>query len=141
MAKNPKKTKEAEVLHEKAVRELEELKQRLRAETSADMVVLRALMDAERQARGIEQAASDYAVGAEWRVAEAAREIDARERANARAAAEKAAAEAAEKADAQIAGIHADAERRRAEIRERFEARRAGYADRVFGLVTGAENE
>ena len=60
---------------------------------------------------------------------------------NARAAAEKAAAEAAEKADAQIAGIHADAERRRAEIRERFEARRAGYADRVFGLVTGAENE
>ena len=55
MAKNPKKTKEAEVLDEKAVRELEELKQRLRAETSADMVVLRALMDAERQARGIEQ--------------------------------------------------------------------------------------
>ena len=83
MAKNPKKTKEAEVLDEKAVRELEELKRRLRAETSADMVVLRALMDAERQARGIEQAASDYAVGAEWRVAEAAREIDARERANA----------------------------------------------------------
>lgn len=31
MAKNPKKTKEAEVLDEKAVRELEELKQRLRA--------------------------------------------------------------------------------------------------------------
>ena len=59
LAKNPKKTKEAEVLDEKAVRELEELKQRLRAETSADMVVLRALMDAERQARGIEQAASN----------------------------------------------------------------------------------
>ena len=107
--KNPKKTEDPNVIDEKAQREFEELRARLRAETEADMVVLRALLDAERQARGLEQAAEDYAVGAEWRVSEADRAIDAQQRAATREAVEKAAAEAAKEADEKIAAVHADA--------------------------------
>ena len=139
--KNPKKTEDPNVIDEKAQREFEELRARLRAETEADMVVLRALLDAERQARGLEQAAEDYAVGAEWRVSEADRAIDAQQRAATREAVEKAAAEAAKEADEKIAAVHADAARRCEEIKARFESRRAGYADKVFGLVTGAGDE
>ena len=91
MPKNSKNTQDAAA----AEREFEELKLRLRAETEADMKVLGALLDAERQANGIEQAAEDYAVGAEWRIAESARDIDAAERAATREAAAKAAAAAA----------------------------------------------
>ena len=51
------------------------------------------------------------------------------------------AAEAAKRADGQIAAERAAIEARRAEILERFEARRAEYADKVFGLVIGEEDE
>ena len=110
MAKNSKKTQEAAAAAAERERlEFEALRKRLRAETEADMIVLSSLLAAEREARGIEQAAEDYAVGAEWRVSEAAREIDAEQRAANRDAVEKAAAEAAADADAKIAAVRADA--------------------------------
>ncbi len=105
------------------------------------MTVLRVLMDAERQARGVEQAADDYGVGVEWRLQEAVRDIDSAERAEVKKLIESDAAEAAKRADGQIAAERAAIEARRAEILERFEARRAEYADKVFGLVIGEEDE
>ena len=43
--------------------------------------------------------------------------------------------------DAQIAAVEAEVEKKRAEISRRFEEHRAEYADKVFGLVIGAEDE
>ena len=51
------------------------------------------------------------------------------------------AAEAAKAADEKIAAIRKDAEAKRAVISERFEQRRAEYADKVFSLVIGAADE
>ena len=141
MAKNPKNNTQTSAETERARRELEELKKKLRAETEADMIVLRALLDAEKQARGIEQAAEDYSVGGEWRLTESERAIDAQERAAVRAAEKGDAAEAAKAADEKIAAIRKDAEAKRAVISERFEQRRAEYADKVFSLVIGAADE
>lgn len=141
MARNSKSAQAAAAAAEREQQEFEALRRRLRAETEADMIVLGALLDAERQARGIEQAAQDYAVGAEWRIKEAEQEMDAKERAVTREAAAKAAEEAARDADAKIAAVRAEADKRRAGISARFEAARAGYADKVFGLVTGAGDE
>lgn len=64
MPKSSKKAQQDAAAAERAEREFEQLRERLKAETEADMNVLRALMDTERQARGIEQAADDYEVGA-----------------------------------------------------------------------------
>ena len=141
MAKNPKNNTQTSAETERARRELEELKKKLRAETEADMIVLRALLDAKKQARGIEQAAEDYSVGVEWRLTESERAIDAQERAAVRAAEKGDAAEAAKAADEKIAAIRKDAEAKRAVISERFEQRRAEYADKVFSLVIGAADE
>ena len=141
MAKNPKNNTQTSAETERARRELEELKKKLRAETEADMIVLRALLDAEKQARGIEQAAEDYSVGVEWRLTESERAIDAQERAAVCAAEKGDAAEAAKAADEKIAAIRKDAEAKRAVISERFEQRRAEYADKVFSLVIGAADE
>ena len=141
MAKNPKNNTQTSAETERARRELEELKKKLHAETEADMIVLRALVDAEKQARGIEQAAEDYSVGVEWRLTESERAIDAQERAAVRAAEKGDAAEAAKAADEKIAAIRKDAEAKRAVISERFEQRRAEYADKVFSLVIGAADE
>ena len=77
MPKSAKKAQQDAAAAERAEREFEQLRERLKAETEAAMTVLRALMDTERQARGIEQAADDYEVGAEWRISESVREIDA----------------------------------------------------------------
>ena len=141
MPKNAKKEKQAAAENERIQRELEETRKKLAAETAADMIVLRALLDAEKQARGIEQAADDYSVGVEWRLTESERAIDAQERAAVRAAEKGDAAEAAKAADEKIAAIRKDAEAKRAVISERFEQRRAEYADKVFSLVIGAADE
>lgn len=141
MPKSAKKAQQAAAEAERIQRELEELKKRMRAETEADMAVLRSLLDAEKQARGIEQAADDYEVGVEWRLKEAVQEIDAAERDEVRRLSEQDAAEAVRKADEQIAAVRAEIARKREALRERFESRRAEYADRVFALVTGAEDE
>lgn len=141
MAKNPKNTPAPDAADEQAQREFEELRAKLRSETDADMIVLRALLDAEKQARGIEQAANDYAVGSEWRISEAKSEIDAGERAATRDAAAQAAKEAAAEADKQIAAVKAEAEKRRAAFASRFEASREAYIDQAFAIVTGAQNE
>ena len=141
MPKSAKKAQQAAAEAERVRLELEALRKRMSAETEADMTVLRVLMDAERQARGVEQAADDYGVGVEWRLQEAVRDIDSAERAEVNKLIESDAAEAAERADGQIAAERAAIEARRAEILERFEARRAEYADKVFGLVIGEEDE
>lgn len=141
MPKSAKKAQQAAAEAERVRLELEALRKRLSAETEADMTVLRVLMDAERQARGVEQAADDYGVGVEWRLQEAVRDIDSAERAEVNKLIESDAAEAAKRADGQIAAERAAIEARRAEILERFEARRAEYADKVFGLVIGEEDE
>ena len=72
---------------------------------------------------------------------EAVRDIDSAERAEVNKLIESDAAEAAKRADGQIAAERAAIEARRAEILERFEAHRAEYADKVFGLVIGEEDE
>lgn len=141
MPKNAKKAQQAAAEAERVRLELEALRKRMSAETEADMTVLRVLMDAERQARGVEQAADDYGVGVEWRLQEAVRDIDSAERAEVNKLIESDAAEAAKRADGQIAAERAAIEARRAEILERFEAHRAEYADKVFGLVIGEEDE
>ena len=64
MPKSAKKAQQDAAAAERAEREFEQLRERLKAETEAAMTVLRALMDTERQARGIEQAADAYEVGA-----------------------------------------------------------------------------
>ena len=110
MPKNAKKEKQAAAENERIQRELEETRKKLAAETAADMIVLRALLDAEKQARGIEQAADDYSVGVEWRLTESEREIDAAVRAKVRAEVEKDAAEAAKRSDEQIADVRKEAE-------------------------------
>ena len=51
------------------------------------------------------------------------------------------AAEAAKASYEKIAAIRKDAEAKRAVISERFEQRRAEYADKVFSLVIGAADE
>lgn len=141
MPKSAKKAQQAAAEAERVRLELEALRKRMSAETEADMTVLRVLMDAERQARGVEQAADDYGVGVEWRLQEAVRDIDSAERVEVNKLIESDAAEAAKRADGQIAAERAAIEARRAEILERFEARRAEYADKVFGLVIGEEDE
>ena len=141
MPKSAKKAQQAAAEAERVRLELEALRKRMSAETEADMTVLRVLMDAERQARGVEQAADDYGVGVEWRLQEAVRDIDSAERAEVNKLIESDAAEAAKRADGQVAAERAAIEARRAEILERFEARRAEYADKVFGLVIGEEDE
>lgn len=141
MPKSAKKVQQAAAEAERVRLELEALRKRMSAETEADMTVLRVLMDAERQARGVEQAADDYGVGVEWRLQEAVRDIDSAERAEVNKLIESDAAEAAKRADGQIAAERAAIEAKRAEILERFEARRAEYADKVFGLVIGEEDE
>lgn len=141
MPKSEKKAQQAAAEAERVRLELEALRKRMSAETEADMTVLRVLMDAERQARGVEQAADDYGVGVEWRLQEAVRDIDSAERVEVNKLIESDAAEAAKRADGQIAAERAAIEARRAEILERFEARRAEYADKVFGLVIGEEDE
>ena len=141
MPKSAKKAQQAAAEAERVRLELEALRKRMSAETEADMTVLRVLMDAERQARGVEQAADDYGVDVEWRLQEAVRDIDSAERAEVNKLIESDAAEAAKRADGQIAAERAAIEARRAEILERFEARRAEYADKVFGLVIGEEDE
>lgn len=141
LPKSAKKAQQAAAEAERVRLELEALRKRMSAETEADMAVLRVLMDAERQARGVEQAADDYGVGVEWRLQEAVRDIDSAERAEVNKLIESDAAEAAKRADGQIAAERAAIEARRAEILERFEAHRAEYADKVFGLVIGEEDE
>lgn len=141
MPKSAKKAQQAVAEAERVRLELEALRKRMSAETEADMTVLRVLMDAERQARGVEQAADDYGVGVEWRLQEAVRDIDSAERAEVNKLIESDAAEAAKRADGQIAAERAAIEARRAEILERFEEHRAEYADKVFGLVIGEEDE
>lgn len=141
MPKSARKAQRASAAQEREDHELEELKARLREETEADMEVLRALMDAEKQARGIEQAANDYEVGVEWRVSESMREIDAREDKEISKLVAQDEAEAKRRADAQIAAVQEDVRKKRDELTGRFEQHREQYVDKVFNLVIGAEDE
>lgn len=141
MPKNAKKEQQAAAEAERIQRELEELKKKLSEETRADMLVLRALLDADRRAQGIEQEAGDYGVGVERRLVEAEREIDAEVRERVRRAVEKDAAKAREEADGRIAAIRAEAEEKRSALVQRFEERRSEYGDKLFALVIGAADE
>lgn len=141
MPKSARKAQQAAAAQEREDREFEELKARLHKETEADMEVLRALMDAEKQARGIEQAANDYEVGVEWRVSESMREIDAREDKEISKLVAQDEAEAKRRADAQIAAVQEDVRKKRDELAGRFEQHREQYVDKVFNLVIGAEDE
>ena len=141
MPKSAKKAQQAAAEAERVRLELEALRKRMCAATEADMTVLRVLMDAERQARGVEQAADDYRGGGGGGLHGAGGGKVTAERAEVNKLIESDAAEAAKRADGQIAAERAAIEARRAEILERFEARRAEYADKVFGLVIGEEDE
>lgn len=141
LPKSAKKAQQASAAAEREQQELEALRQRMRAETTSDMAVLRALMDAERQAKGVEQAAEDYSVGVEWRVMETVSEIDAEESAEVKRLSQQDAVNEAKKADERIAAVRADVEKKRAELAKRFEAHRSEYVDKVFNLVIGAEDE
>ena len=140
-AKRKKQPQQTAAEAERRQQEFEELRKKLRAETEADMVVLRALMDIENQARGLEQAAEDYSVGVEWRVTESEREIDAAEREAVRRETQAESDAAAKRADEQIAAIRAETEKKREDIRARFAEHKSEYVERVFAMVTGAQDE
>ena len=99
------------------------------------------IVEALEAMHDIEQAADDYEVGAEWRISESVREIDAAEDKEVKRLIAQDEDDAKKRADAQIAAVEAEVEKKRAEISRRFEEHRAEYADKVFGLVIGAEDE
>ena len=140
--KNPKKTEDPNVIDEKAQREFEELRARLRAETEADMVVLRALLDAERQARGLGAGAEGLRRRrrvARIRGGQGDRRPAAR--GDARGRGKRRPPRRPRRPTRRSPPYTPTPAKRCEEIKARFEARRAGYADKVFGLVTGAGDE
>lgn len=125
----------------KAKREAEERQARLEEETRADMVILRALLDAERQAREIEEAAAEYRAGLEPRVQAKKDELLQKLRQQTRAAIVADSNAERSRADLEIARDRQEAERTREKLSSRYEQLREGYVERVFGLVTGQSDE
>lgn len=125
----------------RAKREEEARRLKLEQETSADMVILRAILDAEKQAGEIEKAAQERRAGLDGRIRAAKDELLARVRAENRAAMAQDAEAEHSRADAEIAAEHAEADARREALRARYELAREGYVQRVFDIVTGKQDE
>ena len=140
-------------------REDEARRLKLEEETSADMALLRAILDAEHRAREVEEAAQQRRTGLEERIqgrkdelleqirqeTRAAIAADAaaeHQRADAEIAAEQAEAAAEhQRADAEIAAEQAEAAARREALQKKYQLAREGYVQRVFDIVTGKRDE
>lgn len=123
-------------------REDEARRLKLEEETSADMALLRAILDAEHRAREVEEAAQQRRTGLEERIQGRKDELLEQIRQETRAAiAADAAAEHQRAADAEIAAEQAEAAARREALQKKYQLAREGYVQRVFDIVTGKRDE
>lgn len=116
-------------------REDEARRLKLEEETSADMALLRAILDAEHRAREVEEAAQQRRTGLEERIQGRKDELLEQIRQETRAAAEH------QRADAEIAAEQAEAAARREALQKKYQLAREGYVQRVFDIVTGKRDE
>ena len=125
----------------RAKREAEERRIRLENENRADMLILHALLDAERQAREIEDGAREYRSGLEARLQTKKDELLQSTRQAARAAIIADSNAERERADLEIRREKEQADSVRDRLRRQYESRREGYVERVFDIVTGQKDE
>ena len=116
-------------------REDEARRLKLEEETSADMALLRAILDAEHRAREVEEAAQQRRTGLEERIQGRKDELLEQIRQETRAAAEH------QRADAEIAAEQAEAAARREALQKKDQLAREGYVLRVFDIVSGKRDE
>lgn len=121
-------------------REDEARRLKLEEETSADMALLRAILDAEHRAREVEEAAQQRRTGLEERHVRKD-ELLEQIRQETRAAIAADAAAEHRRADAEIAAEQAEAAARREALQKKYQLAREGYVQRVFDIVTGKRDE
>lgn len=129
-------------------REDEARRLKLEEETSADMALLRAILDAEHRAREaehrareVEEAAQQRRTGLEERIQGRKDELLEQIRQETRAAIAADAAAEHQRADAEIAAEQAEAAARREALQKKYQLAREGYVQRVFDIVTGKRDE
>lgn len=122
-------------------REDEARRLKLEEETSADMALLRAILDAEHRAREVEEAAPQRRTGLEERIQGRKDELLEQIRQETRAAIAADAAAEHRRADAEIAAEQAEAAARREALQKKYQLAREGYVQRVFDIVTGKRDE
>lgn len=118
-------------------REDEARRLKLEEETSADMALLRAILDAEHRAREVEEAAQQRRTGLEERIQGRKDELLEQIRQETRAAIAADAAAEHQRADAE----QAEAAARREALQKKYQLAREGYVQRVFDIVTGKRDE
>lgn len=122
-------------------REDEARRLKLEEETSADMALLRAILDAEHRAREVEEAAQQRRTGLEERIQGRKDELLEQIRQETRTAIAADAAAEHQRADAEIATEQAEAAARREALQKKYQLAREGYVQRVFDIVTGKRDE
>ncbi len=122
-------------------REDEARRLKLQEETTADMALLRAILDAEHRAREVEEAAQQRRTGLEERIQGRKDELLEQIRQETRAAIAADAAAEHRRADAEIAAEQAEAAARREALQKKYQLAREGYVQRVFDIVTGKSDE
>lgn len=122
-------------------REDEARRLKLEEETSADMALLRAILDAEHRAREVEEAAQQRRTGLEERIQGRKDELLEQIRQETCAAIAADAAAEHQRADAEIAAEQAEAAARREALQKKYQLAREGYVQRVFDIVTGKSDE
>lgn len=122
-------------------REDEARRLKLEEETSADMALLRAILDAEHRTREVEEAAQQRRTGLEERIQGRKDELLEQIRQETRAAIAADAAAEHRRADAEIAAEQAEAAARREALQKKYQLAREGYVQRVFDIVTGKRDE
>ena len=122
-------------------REDEARRLKLEEETSADMALLRAILDAEHRAREVEEAAQQRRTGLEERIQGRKDELLEQIRQETRAAIAADPAAEHQRADAEIAAEQAEAAARREALQKKYQLAREGYVQRVFDIVTGKRDE
>ncbi len=123
-------------------REDEARRLKLEEETSADMALLRAILDTEHRAREVEEAAQQRRTGLEERIQGRRKdELLEQIRQETRTAIAADAAAEHQRADAEIATEQAEAAARREALQKKYQLAREGYVQRVFDIVTGKRDE
>ena len=125
----------------RASREDEARRLKLQEETTADMALLRAILDAEHRAREVEEAAQQRRTGLEERIQGRKDELLEQIRQETRAAIAADAAAEHQRAYAEIAAEQAEAAARREALQKKYQLAREGYVQRVFDIVTGKSDE
>lgn len=125
----------------RARREAEERRLQLERETEADMIILNALLDAEREARRIEDAAAERRAGLEARVQAKKDELLLKARQETRAAIVADSNAERSRADMEIEKDRSEAAAMREKLQRRYEQRREGYVSKVLDIVTGQKDE